>query len=179
MVTQAMASEPPATATSPPTSTARAVADTGSGLVSGLGDSRTAGSWIGSDGEPVVAVTDEEAAAEVKAAGARPKKVRYSMDDLNSATKALRSAPRVAGTSWAIDPSSNEVVVRADKTVSRDDWSRMTRVAEEIGGSVRMERTEGTFTTRLNGAQPIFSTSGRCSEDWRCSPAEAPAPTMN
>ncbi|WP_134042241.1 S1 family peptidase [Streptomyces bluensis] len=163
MVTQAMASEPPATATSPPTSTARAVADTGSGLVSGLGDSRTAGSWIGSDGEPVVAVTDEEAAAEVKAAGARPKKVRYSMDDLNSATKALRSAPRVAGTSWAIDPSSNEVVVRADKTVSKDDWSRMTRVAEEIGGSVRMERTEGTFTTRLNGAQPIFSTSGRCS----------------
>lgn len=163
MVTQAMASEPPATATSPPTSTARAVADTGSGLVSELGDSRTAGSWIGSDGEPVVAVTDEEAAAEVKSAGARPKKVRYSMEDLNSATEVLRSAPRVAGTSWAIAPSSNEVVVRADRTVSKADWSRMTRMAEEIGGSVRMERIEGTFTTRLNGAQPIFSTSGRCS----------------
>lgn len=163
MVTQAaMASETPPT-TAPPTSTARTVADTGAGLASELGDSRSAGSWIGKDGEPVVAVTDEEAAAEVKAAGARPKKVRYSMDDLNATTKKLKSAPRVAGTSWAIDPSSNEVVVRADSTVSKGDWSRMTRMAEEIGGSVRMERTEGTFTTRLNGAQPIFSTGGRCS----------------
>jgi streptogrisin D len=162
MVTQAMASEP-SPATTPPTSTARTVADTGSGLMSELGDSRTGGSWIGSDGKPVVAVTDDEAAAEVKAAGARPKMVRYSMDDLNSATEKLRSAPRVAGTSWAIDPSSNEVVVRADRTVSSEDWSRMTRMAEEIGGSVRMERTEGTFTTRLNGAQPIFATGGRCS----------------
>ena len=162
MVTRAMASEP-STAASPPTSTARTAADTGSGLVSELGDSRTAGSWIGSDGEPVVAVTDKKAAAEVKAAGARPKMVRYSMDDLNSATRTLKSASRVAGTSWSVNPVSNEVVVRADSTVSKDDWSRMTRMAEEIGGSVRMERTEGRFTTRLNGAQPIFSTGGRCS----------------
>ncbi|MPY58670.1 S1 family peptidase [Streptomyces spongiae] len=163
MVTQAaMASETSST-TAPPTSTARTVADTGSGLVTELGDSRTAGSWISSDGEPVVAVTDEEAAAEVKAAGARPKMVSHSMDDLNSATKKLKSAPRVAGTSWAIDRSSNEVVVRGDSTVSKDDWSRMTRMAEEIGGAVRMERIEGRFTTRLNGAQPIFATGGRCS----------------
>ncbi|GAA3833648.1 S1 family peptidase [Streptomyces phyllanthi] len=139
------------------------MAGTGSGLVSRLGDARTAGSWIGADGEPVVAVTDEEAAAEVKAAGARPKKVRYSMDDLNSATEKLRSAPRVAGTSWVIDRSSNEVVVRADKTVSSKDWKRLTKLAEEIGGPVRMERMEGTYTTRLNGGRPIFASGGRCS----------------
>jgi hypothetical protein len=39
----------------------------------------------------------------------------------------------------------------------------MTKVADGIGGFVRMERTEGTFTPRLNGAQPILSTGGRCS----------------
>lgn len=162
MLTQAaMATQPSGGA--PPATTARTVADTGAGLVEKLGDSRTAGSWIGEDGKAVVAVTDDRAAAEVTEQGARAKKVRYSMEDLASATVALKDAPRVAGTSWAIDPSSNEVVVRADRTVSAGDWAKLTRLAENIGGPVRMERIKGEYTTRVNGAQPIFSTSGRCS----------------
>lgn len=163
MVTQAaMATEP---ATSPPAtrSSVLAASGTGTGLVTKLGSSRTAGTWIADDGRPVVAVTDEEAAAEVKEAGARPKMVEYSAKELKSATEALRSAPRVPGTSWAIDPASNEVVVRADSTVSKADWAELTDLAEEIGGSVRMERTKGAYTMRLNGAQPIFGTGGRCS----------------
>lgn len=158
MVTQAaMATEP---TTSPPAtrSAVFAASGTGNGLVNELGAERTAGTWIAEDGEPVVAVTDEKAAAEVEQAGARPKMVEYSGDDLKSATEALRTAPRVSGTSWAVDPASNEVVVRADSTVSKKDWASLTDLAEEIGGSVRMERTEGTYTMRLNGAQPIFGT---------------------
>lgn len=162
MVTRAVASEP-ATPSALPRTTAQSAADTGSDLVSRLGTSRTAGSWIGSDGRPVVAVTDEKAAAQVKRAGATAKMVEHSMKDLKSATGTLRSAPRVAGTSWAMDYRTNEVVVRADSTVSAADWSRMTELAEGIGQFVRMERTEGTFTTRINGAQPILSTGGRCS----------------
>ncbi|MFI1722808.1 S1 family peptidase [Streptomyces sp. NPDC020489] len=162
MVTQAVASEPAAPSALPRT-TAQSAADTGSDLVSRLGTARTAGSWIGADGRPVVAVTDEKAAAQVKRAGATAKMVEHSMKDLKSATGTLRSAPRVAGTSWAMDYRTNEVVVRADSTVSAADWSRMTELAERIGGFVRMERTEGTFTTRVNGAQPILSTGGRCS----------------
>lgn len=162
MVTQAaLASEP---ATPPATeSSVMTASGTGTGLVSELGADRTAGTWIADDGRPVVAVTDEKAAAEVKKAGARPKMVEYSGKDLKSATEALRSAPRVSGTSWAIDPASNEVVVRADSTVSAKDWKKLTGLAEEIGGSVRMERTEGAYTMRLNGAQPIFGSGGRCS----------------
>lgn len=135
----------------------------GTDLVSRLGTSRTAGSWVDSSGRPVVAVTDEEAAAEVKRAGAQAKMVAHSMSDLKSATSTLRSAPRVSGTSWSLDYQKNQVVVRGDSTVSSSDWSRMTEVAEGIGGFVRMERTEGTFTTRINGAEPILSTAGRCS----------------
>ncbi|MFD5074039.1 S1 family peptidase [Streptomyces sp. NPDC058371] len=163
MVTQAMAAEPSATSRAPSGSAAQAAADMGAGLVSRLGTSRTAGSWIGTDGRPVVAVTNADTAAEVKEAGARPKVVDHSMKELKSATKSLSSAPRVAGTSWAVDYAHNEVVVRGDSTVSASDWSRMTKLADGLGGSVRMERTQGTFTTRLNGAQPIFSTGGRCS----------------
>ncbi|UJV38996.1 serine protease [Streptomyces sp. AMCC400023] len=163
MVTQAaMATEPAVTPPATP-SAVLAASGTGNGLLTELGPARTAGTWIAEDGSPVVAVTDEKAADEVERAGARPKMVEYSGDDLKSATKALRSAPRVPGTSWAIDPASNEVVVRADSTVSKKDWAGLTDLAEEIGGSVRMERTEGAYTMRLNGAQPIFGTGGRCS----------------
>jgi hypothetical protein len=131
--------------------------------VTRLGTARTAGSWIGADGRPVVAVTDPGAAAQVRRAGAVAKVVDRSMNVLKSATDTLRSAPRVAGTAWSVDYRTNRVVVLADRTVSADDWSRMTQVAADIGGFVHMERTQGTFTTRLNGAQPILSTGGRCS----------------
>ncbi|MFD5862573.1 S1 family peptidase [Streptomyces chartreusis] len=161
MVTRAVASEPDGT--SVPRTFAASAADTGSELVARLGASRTAGSWLSAAGKPVVAVTDEEAAAAVRKAGAEAKMVDHSMDDLKSATSTLRSAPRVAGTAWVMDYRSNEVVVKGDSTVSAADWSRMTQLADGMGGFVRMERAEGTFTTRLNGALPLLSTAGRCS----------------
>lgn len=162
MVTRAVAAEPAGTSALPRT-TAGAAASTGADLISRLGTARTAGTWIGADGKPVVAVTDDKAATEVRRAGATAKVVSHSMNELKSATGTLRSTPRVAGTSWAMDYRTNEVVVRADSTVSAADWSRLTELADGIGGFVRMERTEGTFTTRLNGALPILSTAGRCS----------------
>ncbi|MFD1657145.1 S1 family peptidase [Streptomyces caeni] len=162
MVTQALASEPSGAQT-PDGTSAQAASRTGSALVSQLGTSRTAGSWVASDGKPVVAVTDEAAAAQVTAAGARPKMVRHSMEQLKSATKSLGSAPRVTGTAWAVDYRTNQVVVEGDSTVSASDWSRMTELGDGIGDFVRMERVQGRFTTRVNGAQPIFSTGGRCS----------------
>ncbi|MEU3855586.1 S1 family peptidase [Streptomyces sp. NPDC029554] len=162
MVTRAVASEPPDPSIGVPYA-AKPATGTGTDLVSRLGASRTAGSWVDAAGRPVVAVTDEKAAAEVERAGARAKMVAHSMKDLKSAAATLRSAPRVAGTAWVLDYKSNQVVVRGDSTVSASDWSRLTDVAESIGGFVRMERTAGTFTTRLNGAEPILSTAGRCS----------------
>ncbi|MEV0224509.1 S1 family peptidase [Streptomyces sp. NPDC050704] len=161
MVSSAMASETPDGPNAPGAETR--AADTGRKLVSELGTSRTAGSWIDAEGRPVVAVTDEKAAADVRDAGAVAKVVPYAMNDLRSATATLKDAPRVAGTSWSMDYASNQVVVRADSTVSAAEWSRMTKMAESIGKSVRMERMEGTFTPRLNGAAPLFGGSGRCS----------------
>ncbi|MGP2436361.1 S1 family peptidase [Streptomyces sp. JW3] len=152
MVTTAVADEP-----------AAGRAEGAAELVARLGASRTAGHWIGADGRPVVAVTDAATAAEVRRAGATAKRVPHSMRELKSATASLRSLPRVAGTAWTVDYRSNEVVVRGDSTVSPGDWSRVTDAAREFGGFVRTERTEGAFTPRVNGAQPILSTAGRCS----------------
>ncbi|MEU3342042.1 S1 family peptidase [Streptomyces sp. NPDC002144] len=163
MVTQAaMASESPGTSALP-FSAKGDTPGTGASLVAQLGTARTAGTWVGADGRTVVAVTDKKAASEVERAGAEAKMVGHSMNELKAATATLRSAPRVAGTAWAMDYRTNQVVVQADSTVSASDWSDMTKVASGIGSFVRMERTKGTFTTRLNGAVPILSTGGRCS----------------
>lgn len=174
MVAQAaMASEPPATSAAAAGTTAAGSAgkagDAGAALAARLGTTRTAGSWIGADGRPVVAVTDAAAAREVRGAGAVPKVVRHSMDELKSATATLGSAPRVAGTAWMVDYRTNQVVVQADRTVSAGDWSRLSQVASGIGGFVHMERTKGAFTTRLNGALPLLSTGGRCSAGFNVS----------
>lgn len=164
MVTQAaMASEPGGTATGPRSAAESVVTNPGAALVRTLGTARTAGTWLGADGRPVVAVTDEETADTVRAAGAEAKVVPHSMNELKSAAETLRSAPRVPGTAWVTDYRTNQVVVQGDSTVSATDWSQLTRTATGIGSFVRMERTTGEFTTRINGAQPILSTGGRCS----------------
>ncbi|PZG94471.1 serine protease, partial [Streptomyces sp. NTH33] len=164
MVTQAaMAGETPGAPAAVRGSAQPSAGGTGAGLVARLGTSRTAGSWIGADGRPVVAVTDEKAAAEVRRAGAEAKVVRHSMNELEAATATLRAAPRVPGTAWVMDYRTNRVTVQADSTVSAADWARMTEVADGIGSFVRMQRAKGAFTTRLNGALPMLSTGGRCS----------------
>lgn len=160
MVTSAVASE---SATPQDRDGTVRPSELGADLVARLGPSRTAGTWIGADGRPVVAVTDEEAAAEVGRAGARAKVVRHSMSRLRSGVDALSAAPRVPGTAWAMDYASNRVVVQADSTVSAHDWSRMSGLAERTGSFVHMERTTGTLSTRIEGAAPIFSLAGRCS----------------
>ncbi|GAA4789399.1 S1 family peptidase [Streptomyces ziwulingensis] len=162
LVVTAAASEPAGPSGAPRT-TAAPSGTSGAGLVERLGGARTAGHWVGAGGRPVVAVTDAAAAAEVRRSGAGATVVRHSTRELESAVSGLRAAPRVAGTAWAVDYRANEVVVRGDATVSRADWSRLTGAARDLGGFVRMERTAGTFTLRLNGAQPILSAAGRCS----------------
>ncbi|MCZ4515329.1 S1 family peptidase [Streptomyces sp. ActVer] len=171
MVSHAVASEPSDGPKAP--NAEMLAARTGQELVADLGTSRTAGSWIDAKGRPVVAVTDEEAASEVRGAGAVPKVVRYAMKDLRSATDTLKDAPKVAGTSWAMDYASNQVVVRADTTVSAEEWDRLAKVAESLGKSVRMERIEGTFTPRVNGASPLFASAGRCSAGFNVTNGQA------
>ncbi|MEV0479654.1 S1 family peptidase [Streptomyces sp. NPDC050508] len=163
MVTQAaMASDSSGTSAAT-LSAPQTPADKGSALVAKLGSARTAGSWVDSGGRTVVAVTDAKTAAEVTKAGAEAKVVRYSMNELNSATTTLSSAPKVPGTAWAMDYRNNRVLVEGDSSVSAAAWTAMTKVATGIGTSVQMQRTQGKFTTRINGAQPILSTGGRCS----------------
>ncbi|MFF4649781.1 S1 family peptidase [Streptomyces sp. NPDC001380] len=151
---------PPAAAVGAPAQDPASLART---LVAQLGRARSAGAWIGADGRPVVAVTGPGAADAVRAAGAVPRTVARSGDQLDAAVSALRSAPRVPGTAWSVDPVSNQVVVLADRTVSAADWQRLSGTAGRLGGAVRMRRTRGALTTRIAGGDPVFTGGARCS----------------
>ncbi|MCK8677664.1 S1 family peptidase [Streptomyces lichenis] len=159
MVSDAMAGEPGGSDAAVPRAPGEVVADT----MRRLGPARTAGGWTGRDGRPVVAVTDQEAAAEVRRAGARAEVKRHSLRELRAAAEALGRAPRITGTAWSLDYAANQVTVYADRTVSAADWDRMSDTARRAGEAVRMRRTAGEFTLRLDGGAPMLGRTGRCS----------------
>ncbi|MEU3712241.1 S1 family peptidase [Streptomyces catenulae] len=87
---------------------------------------------------------------------------KYSAAQLSAASSAVRSAD-VAGTAWAVDPATNEVVVTADSTVSRADLAKVERAAGSNAGAVRVERTPGTLRKLISGGDAIYAPSWRCS----------------
>jgi streptogrisin D len=140
-----------------------ATTSTISALTAQLAD-RSPGSYLDpASGRMVVTITDAAAAAQVRAAGAVPVLVRHSAAQLNSATGALFSEARVAGTAWAVDPVTNQVLVSVDSTVSAAKLAQVESVASRFGDAVRIEHVAGTFSTRISGGDAIYGGQFRCS----------------
>lgn len=128
-----------------------------------LGD-RTAGSYLdAATGELVVTVTDEAAADQVRAAGARAKRVEHSTAELESAMAALEAQAKITGTSWGIDPSTNQVVIEADRTVDADAMALLETVAAALDDAVRIKRVPGVLQKEVLGGDAIHGRSYRCS----------------
>jgi streptogrisin D len=111
----------------------------------------------------VVNVLDEAAAKTVQAAGARARIVQNSLAELAGARTTLKKDATIPGTSWATDPSSNKVVVTADRTVSKAEWAKLTKVADGLGSKVELKRTKGEFKPFVAGGDAITGSGGRCS----------------
>jgi streptogrisin D len=129
-----------------------------------LGDS-SAGSYRHKvTGKLVVTVTDNDGARKARKAGAVPRRVANSGATLRQATEELGSWPTVAGTSWAVDPMTNQVLVTADNTVSGGNLERVKEYVTRLGGKARLERVAGTFKTHVAGGDAILAGGGgRCS----------------
>ncbi len=127
--------------------------------------SRTAGSYRDlSTGRMVITVTDSAAARTVAAAGAVPKMVRYSGVTLAAVIASLNKNARIVGTSWAVDPVANQVVVSIDATVTGAKLARMAAATKSYGSAVRIERVAGTLSPRIRGGDAIYAAGGgRCS----------------
>ncbi|MGW2381326.1 S1 family peptidase [Streptomyces sp. NPDC001658] len=111
----------------------------------------------------VVNVLDESAAKTVEAAGAKARIVENSLAELKSTRGTLKQDASIPGTAWATDPTTNKVVVTADRTVSDAEWAKLTKVVDGLGATAELQRTKGEFKPFVAGGDAITGGSGRCS----------------
>ncbi|MFH9007901.1 S1 family peptidase [Streptomyces afghaniensis] len=111
----------------------------------------------------VVNVLDEAAAKAVEKAGAKARVVANSLAELKSARGTLKQDATIPGTSWVTDPTSNKIVVTADRTVSKAEWAKLTKVVDGLGAKAELQRTKGEYKPFVAGGDAITGGSGRCS----------------
>jgi streptogrisin C len=146
--------------------------DQAQGLEGKLG-SRIVGSYLDDAGDLVVAVSDEATAELVRAAGAIPRLVRYTADQLLAIKLKLddvatgSSAGKVR--SWYVDPKSGTVVVTVPSSAHDSVTQRFLRKAQAYGSKVTVQRAPGVVTTTdgefglLGGYQVDKNTGYTCS----------------
>lgn len=111
----------------------------------------------------IVNVVDRAAAEQVRQAGGRARVVTNSLAELTSARQTLTAKATIPGTSWAVDPVSNKVVVTADRTVDGAAWDRLGAVVDRLGGKAELKKTAGEFKPFIAGGDAIWGNGGRCS----------------
>ncbi|NEB08029.1 S1 family peptidase, partial [Streptomyces coelicoflavus] len=112
----------------------------------------------------VVPGEDDRVVARAKQAGAEVREVDNSMGELRSGARTLKSEASIPGTSWAIDPRTNKILVTADSTVTGDRWDRLESTVQSLGsGMATVRKSAGTFKTFASGGDAIFGGGARCS----------------
>ncbi|MET7858561.1 S1 family peptidase [Streptomyces sp. NPDC005318] len=111
----------------------------------------------------IVNVVDRAAAEQVRQAGGRARVVPNSLAELLSARQTLTTKATIPGTSWAVDPVSNKVVVTADRTVDGAAWDRLSAVVDALGGRAELKKSAGEFKPFIAGGDAIWGNGGRCS----------------
>jgi streptogrisin D len=129
-------------------------------LTEALG-TQAAGAYLGASGRLTVNVLDERAAAQVRAAGATPKRVARSSAGLERVKAALDAAAGTApvGASWGVDLPSNTVLA----SVPAGQGAAFVARARSFGAAVRIERTPAVHTQAFYGGQAIYRGGSRCS----------------
>ncbi len=134
-------------------------------LTARLGD-RTAGTWIDqATGRLHVAVLDEGAAAQVRAAGAQPAQVAHSLRRLAQAQAALEEAGGVPGLAVAVDVPTNSLVVSVPEGAVDAATQAFVDTAAGLGVPVRVERVAAPVQAQaFYGGEAIYAEGGgRCS----------------
>ncbi|MEV0034722.1 S1 family peptidase [Streptomyces sp. NPDC050804] len=145
------------------TLTATAAGNLASALGEDLGGAAAGSYYDARSGALVMNVVDERAAETVRQAGGRARLVQNSLAELKSARQTLVDRAAVPGTSWAVDPVTNKVVVTADRTVTGEAWDKLSGVVEGLGGTAELRKTAGEFKPFVAGGDAITGGGGRCS----------------
>ncbi|MFI1044374.1 alpha-lytic protease prodomain-containing protein [Streptomyces griseoruber] len=97
-------------------------------------------------------------------AGAKVREVENSAAELEAAAKTLKTKATIAGTAWAVDPRTNQILVTADSTVTGAKWDQLESTVQSLGsGMATVKKSTGTFSTKVSGGDAIFGGGARCS----------------
>ncbi|MGI5439548.1 S1 family peptidase [Streptomyces shenzhenensis] len=144
----------------PRTLKAADASDLAAQLSSLLGDA-FAGSYYDSGSQQLVINVvsgDNNVIVQAKKAGAVVREVDNSTAQLQSAARTLRTEATIPGTSWAVDPRTNRILVTADSTVTGAAWDRLESTVQGLGsGMATIKKSAGTFKTFVSGGDAVFS----------------------
>ncbi|MFD5746927.1 S1 family peptidase [Streptomyces sp. NPDC127033] len=143
--------------------TAKTAGTLGSALGRDLGDAAAGSYYDAKTKALVVNVVDEKDAESVREAGGKARLVQHTLAELASARKTLAADASVPGTSWAVDPVTNKVVVTADRTVEGASWDTISGVVKKLGSKAELRKTAGEFKTFVAGGDAITGGGSRCS----------------
>ncbi|ARP68759.1 S1 family peptidase [Streptomyces pluripotens] len=101
---------------------------------------------------------DDNVVAQAKDAGAVVRRVNHSTAELKAAARTLKSRATMPGTSWAIDPRTDKILVTADSTVTGSRWGTLQSTVRDLGSDMAvLKKSAGTFKTFVSGGDAIFS----------------------
>ncbi|WP_081235941.1 S1 family peptidase [Streptomyces viridosporus] len=154
-------------AAAPKTLKATDASDLASQLAGLLGDA-FAGSYYDGDKQQlvvnVVPGDNNNVIVQAKKAGAAVREVDNSMGELEAGAQTLQEQATIPGTSWAVDPRTNKILVTADSTVTGGKWDRLESTVRRLGsGMATIKKSAGTFKTFASGGDAIFAGGSRCS----------------
>ncbi|KQW07103.1 S1 family peptidase [Streptomyces sp. Root369] len=156
-----------AAAVAPKTLKATDASDLASQLEELLGDA-FAGSYYDSDSQQlvvnVISGDNNNVVVQAKKAGAKVREVDNSLTELAAGAKTLKEEATIPGTSWAVDPRTNKILVTADSTVTGDKWNTIESTVKSLGSDMAtIKKSAGTFKTFVSGGDAIFGGGARCS----------------
>ncbi|MBL3666093.1 S1 family peptidase [Streptomyces sp. M2CJ-2] len=151
----------------PKTLQATDASDLASQLAGLLGDAFAGSYYDGGKQQLVVNVVpgdNNNVIVQAKKAGATVREVDNSMAELEAGAQTLKTEATIPGTSWAVDPRTNKILVTADSTVTGDKWDRLESAVRDLGsGMATIKKSAGTFRTFASGGDAIFAANSRCS----------------
>ncbi|GAA2515482.1 S1 family peptidase [Pilimelia columellifera] len=148
------------------------------GIDSGAGQAQSrgvagvfAGAWVDRDNKKLkIGITDPDAAAAVRRAGAEPKIVTYNAAQLATVKADLdRRATKITPTSapgWYVDPATNSVVVLATpgREAAAKAWALKAGAPAKAVRIVKSNERPRAFAGDLRGAEPyLVNGDARCS----------------
>ncbi|AUA16200.1 Streptogrisin-D precursor [Streptomyces malaysiensis subsp. malaysiensis] len=145
---------------------AASAADIATRLASQLGEA-FGGAYYDKDEQRVVVNVvgaNNNVNVQVKSAGAVVRSVENSTKSLQAAAKTLKTEATIPGTSWSVDPKTNELRVTADSTVTGANWDTLESTVKSLGaGMATLKKSTGEFKPFVAGGDAIFGGGARCS----------------